>query len=89
MDELMERVNRFNGKDKVILKVQAFDWARNRWVDGDTLRKELSYLLSIGAKHVAYYPDGVIEDQPKRDDISSIISGQAFSRKMLIGHFPQ
>ena len=84
MDELMNQVNRYNGKNKVIFKVQAFDWARNQWIDGDTLRKEISYLLSIGAKHVAYYPDGVIEDKPKRDDISSIISGQEFSQKMII-----
>jgi biofilm PGA synthesis lipoprotein PgaB len=89
MDELMSRVNRYNGKEKVIFKVQAYDWARNQWVSGDTLRKELSYLISIGAKHVAYYPDGVVEDKPERDKISSIISGQEFSQKMLIGHFPQ
>jgi biofilm PGA synthesis lipoprotein PgaB len=85
----MDRVNRYNGKNKVIFKVQAYDWARDQWVDGDTLRKELSYLLSIGARHVAYYPDGVIEDRPKCDEISSIISGKEFSRKMLIGNFPR
>jgi poly-beta-1,6-N-acetyl-D-glucosamine N-deacetylase len=84
MDTLMDRVNRFNGKEKVIFKVQAFDWVRNQWVDGKTLRDEIAYLLSIGAKHVAYYPDGVTEDKPKRDDLASIISGQAFSPKMLI-----
>ena len=53
MDELMDRVNRYNGNNKVIFKAQAYDWARDQWVDGDTLRKELSYLLSIGARHVA------------------------------------
>ena len=84
MDKLMDRVNRFNGKEKVVFKVQAFDWARNRWVDGETLRDELSYLLSIGAKHVAYYPDGVTVDTPRRDDIASIISGQQFSQKLII-----
>jgi poly-beta-1,6-N-acetyl-D-glucosamine N-deacetylase len=84
MDELMNQVNRYNGKEKVIFKVQAFDWARNQWIDGDTLRKEISYLLSIGARHVAYYPDGVIEDKPNRDDISSIISGQDFSQKTIL-----
>ena len=50
----------------------------------NTLREEISYLLSIGAKHVAYYPDGVIEDKPRRDDIASIISGQEFSQKLII-----
>jgi len=84
MDKLMDRVKRFNGIEKVIFKVQAFDWARNQWVDGNTLREEIAYLLSIGAKHVAYYPDGVTEDKPRSDDIASIISGQEFSRKMVI-----
>jgi biofilm PGA synthesis lipoprotein PgaB len=84
MDKLMDQVNRYNGKEKVIFKLQAFDWARNQWVDGNTLREEISYLLSIGAKHVAYYPDGVTEDKPRRDDIASIISGQGFSQKMII-----
>ena len=84
MDLLMDRVNRFRGREKVIFKVQAFDWARNQWVDGKTLRGEISYLLSIGAKHVAYYPDGVTEDKPRRDDIASIISGQEFSLKMIM-----
>jgi biofilm PGA synthesis lipoprotein PgaB len=89
MDELMNRVNRYNGKDKVIFKVQAFDWARNQWIDGDTLREEISYLLSIGAKHVAYYPDGVIEDKPSRQDIGSVISGQEFTQQLVIGLYPQ
>lgn len=84
MDKLMDQVNRYNGKEKVIFKLQAYDWARNQWVDGNTLREEISYLLSIGAKHVAYYPDGVTEDKPRRDDIASIISGQEFSQKMIL-----
>lgn len=84
MDKLMDQVNRYNGKEKVIFKLQAYDWARNQWVDGNTLREEISYLLSIGAKHVAYYPDGVTEDKPRRDDIASIISGQGFSQKMIL-----
>ena len=39
-----------------------------------TLREEISNLLAIGARHVAYYPDGVIEDKPRREDIATIIS---------------
>jgi len=41
---------------------------------------KISYLLALGARHVAYYPDGVIEDKPKRKDIAPIICGQEFSR---------
>jgi biofilm PGA synthesis lipoprotein PgaB len=84
MDKLMEQVNRFNGINKVIFKLQAYDWARNQWVNGNTLREEFSYLLSIGAKNVAYYPDGVVEDEPPANEISSIISGQEFSQKLRI-----
>ena len=57
---------------------------RNQWVDENTLREEISYLLAIGARHVAYYPDGVTEDKPRRDDIARSSAGQEFSQKMIL-----
>lgn len=78
--ELFNKVNNYHGNNKVIFKVQAYDWARDQWIDEHTLKKEITFLLSIGAHHVAYYPDGVIEDRPRSKDIGTIISGREFSR---------
>jgi biofilm PGA synthesis lipoprotein PgaB len=64
----------------VVFKVQAFDWQKNAWIKERTLKEELSYLLSLGARHIAYYPDGEAEDRPKRNDIADVISGQEFIR---------
>ncbi len=76
LEELVTKVKGYNGNNKVIFKVQAFDWSKNRWIDEKLLEGEISYLLSLGARHVAYYPDGVTEDKPKRKDIGGVISGQ-------------
>jgi biofilm PGA synthesis lipoprotein PgaB len=74
--DLVGHLRNCRGAGKVIFTVQAYDRAKNRWVEEDVLKDDLSFLLSQGARHVVYYPDGVIEDKPKRDAIASIISGQ-------------
>jgi biofilm PGA synthesis lipoprotein PgaB len=80
MKNLFDRVKKYNGTDKVIFKVQAFDWEKDRWIDEATIKEELTHFLALGARHIAYYPDGVVEDKPRRDAIASIISGQEFVR---------
>lgn len=80
MKDLFDRVKKYNGTDKVIFKVQAFDWENNRWIDEATIKEELTSFLALGARHIAYYPDGVVEDKPRRDDIASIVSGREYAR---------
>lgn len=87
--QLVEIVNRPQAIDRVIFKVQAFDWAKKSWVEEKTLVAEISNLLALGARHVAYYPDGVIEDKPRRKDIATIICGQEFSRDWVTSIPPQ
>jgi poly-beta-1,6-N-acetyl-D-glucosamine N-deacetylase len=82
-EQLVSKINGYQGNNKVIFKVQAYDWAKKRWVDEQTLVDEISHLLALGARHVAYYPDGVIEDKPRRKDIATIISGQEFTRESV------
>jgi biofilm PGA synthesis lipoprotein PgaB len=78
--EVLDRVKSRQKADRVVFRVQAFDRDKNRWVDERVLSDELSRTIAQGAKHVAYYPDGVVEDRPRRDGIASIISGQEFIR---------
>jgi biofilm PGA synthesis lipoprotein PgaB len=89
MQELVDRVNIYHGLNKTIFKVQAFNWATDKWIDVETLKNELSYLLSLGVRNVAYYPDGVTEDQPRCQDIAPIISGREFSRDSVTSISPQ
>jgi biofilm PGA synthesis lipoprotein PgaB len=89
MQELIDRVNIYHGLNKTIFKVQAFNWASDKWIDAETLKNEISYLLSLGARNVAYYPDGVIENEPRCQDIAPIISGRDFSRDSVTSISPQ
>jgi poly-beta-1,6-N-acetyl-D-glucosamine N-deacetylase len=87
--QLVNIVNRHQAMDRVIFKVQAFDWAKKCWVGEKTLVAEITNLLAIGARHVAYYPDGVIEDQPGVRELAPIICGQDFSRDEVTGMPPR
>jgi len=82
--QLGEQVKRRQAAERVIFKVQAFDWAKKTWVEEKTLQAELSHLLALGAQHVAYYPDGVIEDKPVSRELAPIICGQEFTRDPVL-----
>jgi biofilm PGA synthesis lipoprotein PgaB len=62
---------------KIIYKLQAYDWKKETWLEGRDLKKDLTFLLSIGANHVAYYPDDVHRNRPDVKTLSSILSGNA------------
>ncbi len=62
---------------KVIYKLQAFDWKKKSWISGQDLKRDLTFLLSIGANHVAYYPDDVHRNRPDAKAVSSILSGNS------------
>ncbi len=83
MRAMFDRVKKENGAAKAIFEVQAYDWDKQAWIDEATLKEEVSYLLSLGVKHVAYYPDGVTVDKPRRDAIASVVSGQEFMRDVF------
>jgi biofilm PGA synthesis lipoprotein PgaB len=80
MSAIFDRIEKQNGTNRAIFKVQAYDWEKKSWIEEPTIREELSYLLALGARHVAYYPDGVTEDKPGAGAISSILSGHEFVR---------
>lgn len=77
---LINRVNTFEGNNKVIFKIQSYDWASDGWIDGDIFTEEIKYLLSSGVKHVGYYPDNVYENKPDLEEIVSIISAREFPK---------
>jgi biofilm PGA synthesis lipoprotein PgaB len=62
---------------KIIYKLQAYDWKRKTWLNDRALKQDITFLLSIGAHNVAYYPDDVYRNRPDVKKISSILSGNS------------
>ncbi len=44
---------------RVVFKLQAYDWKGEKWVSDGVIKEDITFLLSLGAQHVAYYPDNV------------------------------
>jgi len=79
--KLVDRVSMYNSINRVIFKIQSYDWSQKFWIDDDVLVKELKCLLSLGVKHVGYYPDNVFEDRPRIEEVVSTISAREYPRK--------
>ncbi|MFH2045995.1 MAG: poly-beta-1,6-N-acetyl-D-glucosamine N-deacetylase PgaB [Pseudomonadota bacterium] len=82
--EIVSRVEKHHAIDKVIFKVQSYDWKNDRPVSDAILKKELRFLVSSGGKHLAYYPDNVFQNQPNMDSVSSIISTRTLPEEWLL-----
>lgn len=78
--DLIARVNQSNAMEKVIFKLQTYDWARQEWIDEETLLKEFRFLVSSGVKHTGYYPDNVFENKPDMDQIAPMVSTRTIPR---------
>ncbi|MCE5286604.1 MAG: poly-beta-1,6-N-acetyl-D-glucosamine N-deacetylase PgaB [Pelosinus sp.] len=50
-------------RDKVIFKLQAYDWNKNRWLSAKELREQKSAIQGKGGLHFAYYPENVFGEQ--------------------------
>lgn len=62
------------GLDKTVFKIQTYDWKKGRPIATRTINKWLRTLVASGAKHVAYYPDNVIDNHPQERIIRDMIS---------------
>jgi biofilm PGA synthesis lipoprotein PgaB len=64
---------------KTVFKVQTVDWRKKEaCVPPDTLAGWMSTLVKAGARHLAYYPDDLFEDCPKKAAIREFISTERF-----------
>jgi poly-beta-1,6-N-acetyl-D-glucosamine N-deacetylase len=75
-DALLQAVQSRGAREKVIFKIQTYDWKNRQWVPDADIRRQLAYLQANGARHVAYSPDDVFADKPASSAIASIISGR-------------
>jgi biofilm PGA synthesis lipoprotein PgaB len=53
-----------NGMAKTIFELQARDWRDGKPVPDETLAKQWSMLHRMGVRHLAWYPDDFLNDQP-------------------------
>lgn len=75
LEKLVEISSRHNnGLDKTVFKIQAYNWKKKQWLDGDTMTKQIRRLVARGAKHVAYYPDNYTVNQPELKTIRKEMS---------------
>lgn len=80
-EELHRAVGETGRFDRVVFKLQAYDWRENRWLGDQAMKDDLTFLLALGVRHVAYYPDDVFLNRPDIDTLASILS----SRYMIGG----
>jgi biofilm PGA synthesis lipoprotein PgaB len=65
---------RAGGFERTIFELQTVDWRQSEPVDGERLRRTMRWLQSLGVRHLGYYPDDFIGNQPRLDDLRQGIS---------------
>jgi biofilm PGA synthesis lipoprotein PgaB len=78
-----DKLNR-KAREKVIFKVQTYDWKNRRWLADHTIKQQLAYLEAGGGRHVAYYPDDVFNDKPSALSLAPTISGRDTAARIKI-----
>lgn len=65
------------GIQKTVFELQSYDWAKKRPVGNDVLLHQLTLLRALGARHLGYYPDDFITNQPDTEVIRPLMSAQS------------
>jgi len=80
--ELFEAAGGRESAARVVFKVQAYDWKGEKWVSDKAMKDDLTFLLALGARHVAYYPDDVYRNKPDVDAVAVILSARDEVKRM-------
>jgi len=75
-EKLYRAVKDTGHAERVIFKLQAYDWGNKQWLGDQAIRDDLTFLLALGVHHVAYYPDDVFLNKPDIDTVASILSSR-------------
>ncbi|MCE9883209.1 poly-beta-1,6-N-acetyl-D-glucosamine N-deacetylase PgaB [Obesumbacterium proteus] len=65
------------GIQKTVFELQSYDWEKKRPVSNDVLLHQLTLLRALGARHLGYYPDDFINNQPDTEVIRPLMSAQS------------
>lgn len=79
MDQLLADVKRSpRGLSRTIFELQTVDWRNERPIPAARLKAMAHRLQAGGARHLAWYPDNFIDDQPSTRDAREIMSARGF-----------
>ena len=56
LQHVAQAVKKAGGTEKTIVKIQSYDWEKEKWLDKDTFQDELKTLKKAGVRHVGVYP---------------------------------
>jgi biofilm PGA synthesis lipoprotein PgaB len=66
MRDLFERVAAVPGAlEKTVFELQAVDWRTGKPIPTEEIVDTVRTLNTLGARHIAYYPDDLFKDQPR------------------------
>ena len=63
---------------KTLFELQSVDWNTNQALSSPLLKEHFRLLMRNGVKHIGYYPDGFLNNEPKLSMIKSSISLSVF-----------
>lgn len=79
MRELADAVRLHNRSfSKTLFELQTRDWRNGEPIPGDTLQALVRQLQADGVRHLGWYPDDFIGDQPRLPDVRGSLSARSF-----------
>jgi len=64
--------------NKTLFELQTRDWRTNTPIPGETLQALVRQLQADGVRHLGWYPDDFIGDQPRLPDVRGSLSARSF-----------
>ena len=64
--------------EKTLFELQTVDWRTRKPIPGDTFQALVRQLLADGVRHLGWYPDDFIGDQPRLQDVRGSLSARSF-----------
>lgn len=79
LDRLVDRVKDHpGGLARTIFTLQTRDWRTDESIPAERLKAQVRRLVSRGVRHLAWYPDDFIADQPPVADATEAMSARKF-----------
>ena len=79
MDQVLEAVRAHDPQlTHTVFELQTRDWRTRTPIDGQRLRAQVRHLQAQGVRHLAWYPDDFIADQPSTTDARAAMSSRVF-----------
>ncbi|HHA19453.1 MAG TPA: poly-beta-1,6-N-acetyl-D-glucosamine N-deacetylase PgaB [Methylophaga sp.] len=79
LSQLIQKARIYDPKlEKTLFELQSVDWNTQQALSDPLLKEQFRLLMRSGVKHIGYYPDGFLNNQPRLSTIKSSISLSVF-----------